>query len=187
MFRSTVSRREKPRVLTSNLFSIDISLFTSEEFDREATIAVSRENRTRGRVTVICSLNDDKVEFLHSLAGDEVVAETIAINVTAPSFGGIRRWFECSKCNRRCRILYFRTGFSCRICARAIYGSHRAKISLPGGALARSARKRLGTYADFDIVLASKPRNMHWKTYRILERAVWESDVEFDQLIQNAL
>ena len=36
-------------------------------------------------------------------------------------FGGVRHWFACPSCWRRCRILYGGTRFRCRICRRAAY------------------------------------------------------------------
>jgi len=49
---------------------------------------------------------------------------TIKVESTPCFFGGVRRWFLCPACQRRCRILYQPPGemvFACRLCHRLTY------------------------------------------------------------------
>jgi hypothetical protein len=55
------------------------------------------------------------------------MCETIALtDTTEPFFGGLRFWWLCPECGRRCGILYLppkRTYFKCRLCHRLTYRS----------------------------------------------------------------
>ena len=49
------------------------------------------------------------------------VNEVIPIVTTAQHFGGVRHWFLCPSCTRRCRLLYGGTYLRCRLCVGAYY------------------------------------------------------------------
>lgn len=55
-----------------------------------------------------------------------VVTAVVALDRTAPFFGGVRWWFVCPACGRRAAILYARLGreeFLCRRCHGLTYRS----------------------------------------------------------------
>lgn len=55
------------------------------------------------------------------------------IESTPCFFGGVRWWFYCPKCGRRCRILYLppeHTTFACRVCFNLTYASQQEGPSI---------------------------------------------------------
>ena len=58
------------------------------------------------------------------------VSTPIAITTSAPQLGGVRFWWTCPGCRRRCGILYAPRGFwRCRHCERITYASSNASDS----------------------------------------------------------
>ena len=56
------------------------------------------------------------------------VSERIPLDRTRPRYGGVRWWFRCPSCARRCAKLYLPPGaecFACRRCHRLAYQSQR--------------------------------------------------------------
>ena len=53
----------------------------------------------------------------------EDVNDLIPIITMRMHFGGVRHWFSCPSCGRRCRILYGGARFRCRLCRGARYES----------------------------------------------------------------
>lgn len=51
--------------------------------------------------------------------------QRVSLNATPLHFGGVRWWFACPKCGRRCAKLYLPdlSGFACRICHNLTYRS----------------------------------------------------------------
>jgi hypothetical protein len=52
---------------------------------------------------------------------------TCVLESTVPQFGGVRWWFRCAECERRCRIIYCSPEgyrFGCRACLRLSYQSN---------------------------------------------------------------
>jgi len=73
----------------------------------------------------------------------------ITLESTACKFGGLRYWFVCPKCSRRCLILYrpaWNEGFACRRCHDLIYrssaNSHGGYIRRLSSILTRRAKYR---------------------------------------------
>ena len=78
-------------------------------------------------------------------------------------FGGVRSWFECPSCNRRCAILY---PSRCRICCNGRYkielmGPHDRKITQVIKMRRQLGQTKGGTIASFP----KKPKWMRWHTY----------------------
>lgn len=138
--------------------------------------------RRRGQSTsqLICDLTPSldirgfrsKPWALHAPDGRRV-----EISSTPLHFGGVRWWLHCPDCNRRCTVLY---GSSCRVCLGAV---HKSSTLSPRDRLFEKAlaiRKRLGQRGSSLLdPLPSKPRGMHFKTYRRLTAECQETELRF--------
>ena len=56
----------------------------------------------------------------------EDINDLVPIITTPVHLGGVRQWFACPSCRRRCRILYGGARFRCRLCRGA-----RFEFSVP--------------------------------------------------------
>ena len=94
------------------------------------------------------------------------------LDTTPCHLGGERRWFLCPAhgCGRRVALLYGGTIFACRTCHRLAYPSQREDASERASRRAEKIRARLGWTPGFLNGDELKPKGMHWRTYRRLER-----------------
>jgi hypothetical protein len=94
----------------------------------------------------------------------------IQLEWTACNYGGLRAWFRCPAegCGRRVAILYFMSEFACRRCHRLAYWSQRCSASEAALPQAQAIRERLGGSGNMQIPFPTKPKGMHWRTYRRL-------------------
>ena len=98
------------------------------------------------------------------------IDELVPFVLTPMRFGGERRWFQCLRCARKCRVLFGGRRFRCRRCHRVRYASqsetrldraHRGMFKIV---------KRLDPKEQCND-LPEKPKRMHWRTYnRLVER-----------------
>ncbi|MEO1661141.1 MAG: hypothetical protein AAFR51_09145 [Pseudomonadota bacterium] len=137
--------------------------------------------------SVNCTVTGSTIMLDYVLLDGRSVSAFIELTTTHPQFGGVRRWFVCPDCGRRCRLLHFASAFKCRKCVNAVYPSQYDYVRLAGEAKAKRAREQLGAAVGLDIAFATKPKGMHWKTYRKLEQLVWNADVAFEEYIQARL
>ena len=95
------------------------------------------------------------------------VDEVVPFVWTPLKFGGQRRWFQCLRCGRRCRILYGGGRFRCRRCRRVRYASQsETKADRATRAMFKIV-KRLDPEEECND-LPFKPKGMHWSTYNRL-------------------
>ena len=89
--------------------------------------------------------------------------QVVPLSRTACRYGGVRKWFKCPECNRRCELLYFRFGsFACRLCQKIAYSSQSC------GLIDRLTNKLHKLEAP---VHGGRPKGMHGTTVnRINER-----------------
>ena len=92
---------------------------------------------------------------------------------TATEFGGQRAWFRCPGCGSRCRVLYGTDSLRCRKYRGLKYQSQYETPPFRTLERARKIRRRLGKSGRAGDPLPAKPRYMHWKKYRRLERLVF--------------
>jgi hypothetical protein len=98
------------------------------------------------------------------------IAELLPFTFTNQHLGGERRWFRCLSCNRRCAVLYGGARFRCRKCYNLAYATQNDSVFLRGTTRAQRIREKLGGSLSMDDPFPSKPKGMHWKTYRRYER-----------------
>jgi hypothetical protein len=117
-----------------------------------------------------------------------IFSQWVRITTTPCHFGGVRYWFLCPGCSRRCAILYPQF---CRICGDGRYEvellspEHR-KITRAIRMRRRLGQNEGGTIAPFP----KKPKWMRWHTYLNLraksetyEKQMWAAaGVRLDRL-----
>lgn len=89
----------------------------------------------------------------------------IPIVRTPGPLGGMRNWWLCPRCERRCVLLYGED-YICRICAKGRYRSELASPRQRKLLKAFKTREQLGQTAGGIIApFPPKPKYMHWSTY----------------------
>lgn len=103
---------------------------------------------------VLCSINGKAAD------------QRITIERTGCTYGGVRPWFLCPPCNRRVAVLYLRgQAFRCRRCAKVAYFSQSEDAC-------DRRRRRLTTVAAKLPEDGSKPKGMHWTTFKRLQAEI---------------
>jgi len=70
--------------------------------------------------------------------------QVVPIEITRPHFGGMRWWFSCPQCEKRCQKLYLpprQWEIACRLCHNLTYTSSQTAHTLSGDKLVQSAQK----------------------------------------------
>jgi hypothetical protein len=101
----------------------------------------------------------------------------VRLEATEPAFGGVRWWFQCPQCGRRCGVVYLDRNatfrWACRACRKVAYPSQREGQT---GRRIRKLRKVLaragGAFsATSGMGLRSpRPKRMHRQTFQRLKR-----------------
>ena len=90
-------------------------------------------------------------------------------------FGGVRPWFLCPRCGRRCGFLYAGTGgFRCRDCGGLAYWTTRDDPVHRHLRHAERIRKKLGWQPRIEDPSDGRPKGMHRRTYERLRTAYGE-------------
>lgn len=115
-----------------------------------------------------------------------VLGHRVAVESTPCHFGGVRFWFLCPFCERRCAVIYKK---GCRLCAN---GRYRSESLSPKARLLHKTlkrRKRLGqSRGGLTVRFPPKPKWMHESTYERLraEAEHEEGDILADLMAQLA-
>jgi hypothetical protein len=164
-------------------FSLQIAQLTVEKvFDSDCSgilrqgVEVATFSYARQRRTLTLGHNRGT---LHGEPLGDRLAE-VSIEVRSQPFGGVRYWFRCPGCGRRCAILYLPSrpySFACRWCYGLRYYSQRTDFADRMHRAAARLCRRFGVSGGlaWDMALDGlppKPRGMHWSTYHHLE-AKW--------------
>lgn len=169
---------------------LDIALFKRESFEswHRGTVRWSRGGHPMGSIGYQLGPDHVWLEYSVKRQGEPLqVRERFEIAFTEQPFGGRRRWIVCPSCQRRCRVLYGAAYFRCRQCYCATYPSQYEPYRLPGLSRIHSARDRLGGDPGLLNPFPRKPKGMHWRTYRRLERQDREAGERLEQVLYSRL
>src|SRR6185295_5966900 len=131
-----------------------------------------------GSLNVWVSKSESSLSFHFYGSWQDVSAES-----TPARFGGVRWWFLCPGCNRRCTALYRspgRVGFFCRICLNLTYQSCN-----------ESGQKVMG-YTTRQLATAIKEKNWwrypRWRRKRdrrpdYRDRGAWLREIVGDRML----
>lgn len=114
------------------------------------------------------------VRLFYTHAKTEKLDYLVRVTSTPCNLGGVRYWWLCPSCGRRCRVLYGSKYFVCRKCnPGAYYETQKNKDLLTRidnelTAIRRKlkAKKTLATTER----LPDRPKGMHWRTYMRLAK-----------------
>jgi hypothetical protein len=76
--------------------------------------------------------------------GDRAAVQVARLETTEPHFGGVRWWFSCPQCGKRCKKLYLPPGqweIGCRLCHNLTYRSAQTAHTMSGDQQVQSVRK----------------------------------------------
>ena len=134
------------------------------------------EWKRRGRVVAAITISTEqdriKLDYQTSTDGQNKQDHSyyIGLNFTPCHMGGQRTWFICPSCQKRAAILYGKRVFACRKCCELVYPiTTESKLDRKTRKLDK-LRERLQWQAGFLNGYEWKPKGMHWRTYRKLER-----------------
>lgn len=114
--------------------------------------------------------------------GERDVHQRIALEWTPCRFGGLRAWFRCPRCQRRCAILYAHGWPACRTCARLAYPSTRCDAIDRSWRRTWALERRLDWQQDH-YGHGPKPKGMHATTFARLRAAWWREAELRDALL----
>jgi len=174
------------RRTTDQYRQVDIREFERSALEPGASSSyrwVSTSGLDKGETTASISIrckSRHRLRFKYTISpkvgsGEEDFDYPVSLDWTPCNFGGERPWFRCpgQGCNRRCAILYGGEVFVCRECRDLTY--RRCQISGDDFKVARHKARKLANRYDGDVdcepflwSLASKPKGMHWDTWRDL-------------------
>ncbi len=123
-----------------------------------------------------------RVEFSYGLRGGAFVAVSAAV-VWVPYRFGLRPFFECPGCGRRCCLLYLGERGACRQCLGLSYPVQFETKLDQGFRRAWKARKKL-VQPDGNSGVGSwipdsrKPKGMHWATFNRLRNEAHQAAAE---------
>ena len=109
----------------------------------------------------------------HAIVSSHTGIESILrLAWTRCHYGGGRAWFLCPNrsCGRRVAILYSpdRVAFGCRHCLQLAYDSQQESTWHRRLHRAQAIRMKLGGSPSLADPFPTKPKGMHWRTYRRL-------------------
>ena len=158
---------------TDEFHKVDLATFKRQWFEGRSSgnITWSRGGHPTGSIGYRLAPDHMRLEYTVTRQGEPVqVNERFELTFTEQPFGGRRRWIVCRSCQRRCRVIYGGAYFRCRQCYRATYPSQYTYIRLPSLSRVDRMRDKLGGDPGLINPFPRKPKGMHWRTYRRLER-----------------
>jgi mRNA-degrading endonuclease RelE of RelBE toxin-antitoxin system len=135
--------------------------------------------------------DNDRIVLSYTYNKTEDVRQEIEVTTTPCNYGGVRKWFICPTCNRRCAVVYSSGRyFECRVCCNLNYTSQCESDMYRLSEKANKLRKRLGAEPGIINSLPhEKPKHMHMKTYvrlmNEIERLEYKSDRLFIERFNN--
>jgi hypothetical protein len=153
-----------------------LSIVVADLYTRGAPVAASPVVRRvfdgDGYVVLELTPLEDHVSYVVSRNGPGGVVweleNRVQVSWQPANLGGLRAWFRCSGCRRRCgRLFLSNASLVCRRCAKVRYPCqvapqppHAKKV-----ARAQAIRTRLGGKPELGGPVPSRPKGMHHTTY----------------------
>jgi hypothetical protein len=170
------------RTTTEELRSVDVRYLQREgvlEMRSRRFLRWTQNGETTA--SIVLQPESDRVIFIYRTqpnGGEWIHKEyPVMLERTPCHYGGERVWFRCPArgCGRRVAIVYGGTIFACRRCHQLAYESQKESVS--DRADRRGWKIRAQCKDDFGSLLDPlfKPKGMHERTFRRLERKYRQS------------
>ena len=165
--------------LVENCRQIDVRTFYRAKLfhDSGPKVWSWRDSEGFQTASIALSCNEQVLEFSYTI-GSVPLRDSVPIEWTSCNYGGQRPWFRCPSpnCGRRVAKLYLAEKyFLCRGCNRLSYQSQMESRIFSGLNKMQEIRIKLGGNPSILYEFPSKPKGMHWKTYRQLRDKAWDS------------
>lgn len=103
------------------------------------------------------------------------VMQIVRVIATPCNYGGVRHWFSCPNCLRKCCVIYHaKSGLACRLCYRLCYPIENQTKSDRAITQAWKIRRKLGWNYGGVGEIGERPKNMQQRTFEKLVKR--ESD-----------
>lgn len=171
---------------TDELHRFDLADFKRQWFERgfSGTCRWTRGDHEMGSIGYRLQFDCMHLHYSVGREGEkQSVDERFDFAFTEQPLGGMRRWIVCPSCLNRCRVIYGGKYFRCRQCYDATYASQYESIRVRGMARMQRVRDKLGGDGGLYDPFPRKPKGMHWRTYRRLERR----DIQSLQVMERTL
>ena len=149
--------------------SIDLAWLRKRKLLRVGTSSTLRWSRGRhetGSIKIAVLSQGIRLVYRRRVSGGEwqEVDEIVLIVETPVQLCGLRRWFQCLSCQRRCRIIYGGSYFRCRRCHGLKYDTQYEPDFARAATAALKIRSRLGAKGGLDDPFPRRPKGMHRRT-----------------------
>ena len=156
------------------MHSIDLAWLRRKKLfniGRSSKLTWSRAGNPTGSIQVWCERDHVRLIYRHKPRGGEWqdVNERVPLAESVTRFGGLRQWFVCLSCNKRCRVRYGGGRFRCRRCNGLKYDTQYEPAFARAASRVLKIRARLGGKGGLDDPFPPKPKGIHWRTYQRLE------------------
>jgi len=144
---------------------------------RSSSIRWTSAGRSAGSISIVAHANCVHLVYRHRAWGGEWkdMREVVHYTEIRTCFGGRRRWFECPRCRRACRVL-FGGPFRCRRCHGLHYSSQYQSACNRAIGRIQALRMRLGGSGDHIGPFPPRPKHMQTRTYmrlRARDQELW--------------
>jgi hypothetical protein len=110
------------------------------------------------------------------------------VHLERPVFGGVRTYFCCPECGRRCDLLYSHPHIACRRCHRLAYASENKTRAERALLRLLKKRERLGQVEGGVIApFPGKPKWARWPRYLRTRREAMQQEREYWQRVGAAM
>ena len=170
-------QRAIKRFTTSSFLALDIRRLQRDGVLQPGSLSTSSWSRNGAEAASLELRSEpDRVWLSYRLRCDEhswhPVIYPVTVEWTPCQYGGSRPWFRCPAhgCGRRVAILYAGRIFACRHCYRLAYPSQREAPHARALRRTRAIRAKLGGAPNLLRPFPARPKGMHWRTYRRLQK-----------------
>lgn len=165
---------------TSAMYWVDVRRLARDGhlYTRRVTDWGWRDNDGNQVASIRMQMEPGGVRFQYQ-QGKHEVDDLARIVTTACNYGGVRHWFACPCCGRRCAVLYLGQRVACRQCYRLQYPSQSDDVTGNSWRKTRKLAARLGSDGN-DWEWKQKPKGMHRATFQRIRAKLWELELVRD-------
>lgn len=171
---------------TSAMYDVDVRLLARQGRLREgAAFSYAWYGRGGQLASIEVRVMGDQIRFHYQYDGHKNVDDFAHIITTDCNYGGVRHWFSCPCCGRRCAILYMGSRVECRKCYRLQYPSQSHDETDNIWRKKYRLSTRIGSNGA-DWRWTQKPKGMHQATFQRIRWDLAVLDMQLDRWLCRA-